>query len=264
MGQATHTPFPVCREFLPAVACHEGRYEARFAQNAQELDAILRLRFDVFNLELDEGLANSFETGRDQDEFDSICHHLAVVDTKTDHVVGCYRMQTAAMAQANRGFYSDSLFDLGDLPAPSIERSMEVGRACIAKEHRNSVVLFLLWKGLATYVARNQIRYLFGCCSLTSQDSAEGWATMRFLEDKDHIHPSFSVIPRRKVVLPTDSSRRRLSSVKELPILFRTYLRYGSKVCGPPAIDREFKTIDFFVVLDVDTLSPRVHRMFFG
>jgi putative hemolysin len=50
----------------------------------------------------------------------------------------------------------------------------------------------------------------------------------------------------------------------ELPILFKTYLRFGSKVCGPPAIDREFKTIDYLVLMDIDTLSPRVHRMFFG
>jgi putative hemolysin len=35
-------------------------------------------------------------------------------------------------------------------------------------------------------------------------------------------------------------------------------------VCGPPAIDRRFKTIDFLVLLDVAGLTPRAHRLFFG
>ena len=50
----------------------------------------------------------------------------------------------------------------------------------------------------------------------------------------------------------------------ELPSLFRTYLRYGTLVCGPPAIDREFKTIDFLVLLDSEALDPRSRALFFG
>jgi len=49
----------------------------------------------------------------------------------------------------------------------------------------------------------------------------------------------------------------------DLPQLFRIYLRYGAKVCGPPAIDRFFKTIDYLVVLDVDELDPDTHATFF-
>jgi putative hemolysin len=48
------------------------------------------------------------------------------------------------------------------------------------------------------------------------------------------------------------------------PQLFATYLRYGALVCGPPAIDREFKTIDWFVLLDTNTLDPRTFRSFFA
>jgi len=45
-----------------------------------------------------------------------------------------------------------------------LEDSIELGRACIAKAYRNSQVLFLLWKGLALYIAFNRKRFLFGCC----------------------------------------------------------------------------------------------------
>ena len=140
---------------------------------------------------------------------------------------------------------------------------MEVGRACVGREHRSTHVLFLLWKGLALYVAHNNIRYLFGCCSLTGQDPVQGWAMMRHLERKGHLHPELQVVPASRCRLPEATPSEERVEAVEIPVLFRTYLRYGSKVCGPPAIDREFRTIDYLVVLDVETLSPRTHRMFF-
>jgi hypothetical protein len=49
----------------------DGKYAVRFARNAEEIEAALKLRFEVFNLELEEGLESSFQTGRDRDEFDA-------------------------------------------------------------------------------------------------------------------------------------------------------------------------------------------------
>ena len=252
--------FPLHRELLTE-PLREGRYEVRFARNAEELDAIQRLRFEVFNLELGEGLASSFETGRDVDEFDPVCHHLMVTDLDGGDVVGCYRLQTSAMAAANRGFYSAGLFDLAALPAGALDQSIELGRACIAGSHRSSVVLFLLWKGLALYVAHNQMRYLFGCCSLTSQEPREGSEVLRYLEERGHMHPEWRVQPAAGAACPIVPVARAAAT---LPPLFRTYLRYGAGVCGPPAIDREFKTIDYLVVLDVDALSRPSFELFFG
>ncbi|MBT3605644.1 MAG: hypothetical protein HOE48_07490 [Candidatus Latescibacteria bacterium] len=50
----------------------------------------------------------------------------------------------------------------------------------------------------------------------------------------------------------------------KLPTLFKIYLDYDAKVCSLPAIDRRFKTIDFLVILDVNTLDPRIRRLYFG
>ena len=252
--------YPVHRELLTR-PLREGRYELRFARDPAELDAIQRLRFEVFNLELGEGLASSYATGRDVDEFDPVCHHLMVSDLEAGRVVGCYRLQTAAMAAANRGFYSAGLFDLSTVPPVALEMSVEVGRACIAESHRSSLVLFLLWRGLAHYVAHNQTRYLFGCCSLTSQDPREGSAVLRYLEDRGHMHPQWRLRPAAGVACPIVEG---VAPADGVPPLFRTYLRYGARVCGPPAIDREFKTIDYLVVLDVDALSRGSFRLFFG
>ena len=50
----------------------------------------------------------------------------------------------------------------------------------------------------------------------------------------------------------------------ELPKLFKTYLRIGAKICGEPVIDRQFKTIDFFVIFDITTIEHRYYQMFFS
>jgi putative hemolysin len=256
-------PYPRFRDGLPDRAIREGKYLIRFAHDREELDEALKLRFEVFNLELDEGLGSSFRTGRDLDEYDPHCHHLLIIEAESRRVVGTYRMQTGAMAAAARGFYSACEFDLSHLPLEMLEDSVELGRACVARSHRNTQVLFLLWKGLACYLAYNRKRYLFGCCSLTSQDAREGKLTADLLAREAHLHPQLRVTPNPGFeCYPPNFVVNQPQAVK-LPKLFRAYLRLGAKVCGPPAIDRSFKTIDFFVLFDVFQMKVQTHRMFF-
>src|SRR2546423_3419199 len=161
--------YPLYLDALPQVERAMGRYTLRFAQTAEELDALLRLRFEVFNLELREGLESSYLTGRDMDEFDLTCHHLIVSEKTSGAIIGTYRLRTGAMAGAGGGFYSAGEFDLARLPLDVLASAVEIGRACIAREHRNKQVLFLLWQGLAAYMTHKEKRFFFGCCSLTSQ-----------------------------------------------------------------------------------------------
>src|SRR5437868_14188731 len=85
---ATAFAYPLYLDALPRVERTMGRYALRCAQTAAELDAILRLRFEVFNLELHECLESSYRTGRDMDEFDLTCHHLVVTDTTSGAIIG--------------------------------------------------------------------------------------------------------------------------------------------------------------------------------
>lgn len=255
--------FPVALDLLPTKVLEEGRYEVRFAQSLDELDEVLRLRFEIFNLELNEGLEESFADGRDRDEFDAYCHHLIVSDRQSGAIVGTYRMQTSTMAQANIGFYSTAEFDVEALPADVIAQAVEVGRACVAKEHRNTQVLFLLWRGLALYMATNRLRYLFGCCSLTSQDVVEGRAVMHYLAEHGHLHPELTIQPQADYVCYEGNPEPDPSFPVKIPQLFRIYLRHGAKVLGPPAIDRRFKTIDFLILFDVAAMDEKRIKTFF-
>jgi putative hemolysin len=47
-----------------------------------------------------------------------------------------------------------------------------------------------------------------------------------------------------------------------VPKLLKTYLAIGARICGPPAWDREFGTIDFLTLLDLKLLSPSARNRF--
>ncbi|MGH9429531.1 MAG: hypothetical protein ACRD2L_24865, partial [Terriglobia bacterium] len=42
--------YPIFAEAIPEKELREGRYVVRFARTREELDAVLKLRFEVFNL----------------------------------------------------------------------------------------------------------------------------------------------------------------------------------------------------------------------
>jgi putative hemolysin len=150
-------------------------YATRLARNADEVRAAQALRFEVFNLELNEGLASSYATGLDTDPFDAVCDHLLVEHLPSGSIVGTYRLQTGLNAQAHRGYYCAQEFYF-DVFEPLRGHIIELGRACVHRQHRNLVVLGLLWKGIADYAKTRGGRYLIGCSSLTSQDASGGAA----------------------------------------------------------------------------------------
>lgn len=257
-------PYPAFPDRVPHDILTAGSYGLRFARTAKDLDDIQRLRFEVFNLELGEGLPESFSSGRDVDRFDAQCHHL-MVEHKDGGIVGTYRIQSAEMALAAGGFYTDGEYDLAAMPPAVLADGVELGRACVAREHRKKPVLFLLWRGLAAYMRHSAKRYLFGCCSLTSQDTALGWRTYDHLMREGHFSADCWTPTRPAFACSAPAGAWSLVDLERvtIPPLFDMYLRYGGKVCGPPALDTEFKTIDFLVVFDVEAMDPRSRAMFF-
>lgn len=234
-----------------------GHYQVRLASSDADRTAAFRLRFLVFNLELGEGLTAAYATGCDMDLFDAVCDHLIVEHTGTGMIVGTYRLQTGAMAAANAGLYCEREFECA--PYRNLRHSLvELGRACVHRQHRSTEVLHLLWRGIGQYARQWGGRYLIGCSSLTSQDPAHGAAVYRALQ-KYLVESGLRTVPQphcaMALVLPGDASNK-------IPKLLRTYLAVGAQICGPPAIDREFKTIDFLTLIDLRTLHPRVRARF--
>ena len=130
-------------------------------------------------------------------------------------------------------------------------------------EHRNFNLLHLLWRGIAQYAVARQARYLIGCSSLTSQDPVEGASMYELLRAKHLVRPELRTHPRSRIRIPGDGAVRGNASIAP-PKLLRAYLAIGAKICGPPAIDREFGTIDFLTLLDLHALPSIVRAHFFA
>jgi putative hemolysin len=172
-------------------------------------------------------------------------------------------MQTGEMAAAG-GYYCSGLFDVESLPRGIRDQAVEIGRACVAKPHRNGRVLQLLWRGLASYLEWNHKTVLFGCCSLTSQDPGYGLAVHRHLEHLGAGHKSLRVQPRSQASCLAAAAAGTLRyPTPKIPALFQAYLTLGARILGPPAIDRDFKTIDWLVLLNVAELDRLTYRAFF-
>jgi putative hemolysin len=223
------------------------------AQSTADLRAAQSLRFLVFNVELGEGLEQSYHTCRDEDAYDEVCDHLLV--ECEGEVIGTYRLQAGVSALANRGYYSEQEFDFSPFEASRGE-IVELGRACVAREHRNVIVLGLLWRGISAYARARQCRYLIGCSSLNSQDEAEGAALYHALALKHRAPFPWRTLPHA----PYACCEPAAALAPRAPKLLSAYLALGATICAPPAIDREFKTIDFLTLLDLETVAPGARR----
>lgn len=261
----------------PPIFAEIGRYRLRLAESVEDRDAACRLRFRVFNIELGEGLASSYQTGLDTDQFDLFCEHLLVEDklesNPTRRIVGTYRMQSGATAARNLGYYSEQEFNFAAYE-PLRSGILELGRASVDREHRTPEVLTLLWRGIAQYACDMGLRYLIGCSSLNTKDPADGWQMYRHLEQY-RVSSEFQTQPTAAYACPTehegadaqpspcqqDQSLPTPTPVKA-PKLLKTYLAIGARICAPPAWDREFGTIDFLTLLDLRLMSPSARNRF--
>ena len=239
------------------IRLESGDFIARLALTERERMAAYRLRFLVFNLEMNEGLESAYVDGYDKDHFDDVCDHMIVEDRRTAEVVGTYRMQMGDVAGQYFGYYSEQEFCFA--PYESMRSQIvELGRACIHREFRSSDVLHLLWRGIARYALVNGGRYMMGCCSLTSQDAEMGHAVYETLKEY-MVAPELRTVATATFALPVVMNT--MPEVKA-PKLLRAYLTIGAKICSEPAIDHAFKTIDFLTLLDLQSLHPRVAKRF--
>jgi putative hemolysin len=240
------------------ISSETGKYQVRVAQSLAEREAACRLRFRVFNIELGEGLSSSYSTGMDQDEFDLFCDHLIVMDRSRNEIVGTYRMQSGAMARRNIGYYSAREFDFSPYERVR-EEVLELGRASIDRDHRSSEVLNLLWRGIARYAQFYGLRYLIGCSSLNSQEPQPGWTVFGQLSDF-LVSSEFRTVPVPAYELPAPAQLD--NTPVKVPRLLKTYIGVGARICGVPAWDREFGTIDFLTLLDLTQVSPAAKARF--
>lgn len=233
-------------------------YSPQIVSHGPEAELALRLRYRVFAGEM--GARITAPAGRDIDEWDAYCRHLMVRDDSNGDVVGTYRIFPPEAARRLGRSYSSTEFDLANLRsiAPSL---VEVGRSCVDPAHRNGAVLGQLWSGLARYLLESGHRYLGGCASIYLDEGEENAARVVRKALSEHAGPpELSVVPRT----PWDYRRYTAEGRTVVPPLLRAYLKLGAKVLGEPSYDPEFNTADLYILLDSQTIDPRVIKRFFG
>jgi putative hemolysin len=251
---------------------HKETDDAHFAIDITKdpalIDQAFSLRYQVFNIELGEGLESSHATQRDTDQYDEFCDHLVVIDKNKNLVVGTYRIMPYQQAVNNKGFYSETEFDLSNV-YKNMQDSAEMGRCCVHKDYRNGMVMNLLWYGLANYMELNNINYLFGCTSLNKGDGSEVASLIyKVCETVDALAgKEFSITPQPGFAVEGFDKHMQLPEAngnpkRLLPSIMRGYLTVGVKICGEPAYDPEFDVIDFFTIFDFRGINRAARRFF--
>ncbi len=229
----------------------------QYGRSEADIRAAQKLRWRVFVEEMGARL-NSPEAGVDQDRFDALCDHLLVRDTRSNEVVGTYRIVNAAQAERAGGFYSDSEFDLSRL-AHLRSQIMEVGRACVHPDYRSGAVIAALWSGLADYIQRHGVQYLMGCASISMADGGHAAASIYRQLHEAHAAPAeWRVFPH----CPLPLTQLEDHSLAEVPPLIKAYLRVGAYLCGAPAWDPDFNTADCLLLLPTARMDHRYSRHF--
>lgn len=237
------------------------KYKVEIAQSSSQIEEALRLRYKVFYNELNRNF--QFEGKKDKDLYDEQSHHLLVIEKETEEIIGTYRLQTYDQAMAGHGFVSSKRFILEDLPESVQMKSFEVGRVCIHPDHRGGRVLYLLWKGLAGYLKYFNLRYLFGYATFGNQDAKKATQIYQYISQHNYLHPDYKIRVKNEYKLQLENGSTETEEII-IPPLLQNYLDVGTKICSEPAYDSNLDLNYFFILLDVESISDRTRKMFFG
>ena len=237
------------------------KYLVKIAESEFEVNEALELRYRVFSNELHRKF--DFSDKLDYDQFDDQCHHLLVINKEANSVIGTYRLQTYDQAVSGNGFVTAKRYAMENIPEEILKKAFEVGRVCIHPDHRSGRVLFLLWKGLASYLNYYSLEYLFGHSALDTDDPVVAMNTYNYLlknnlvneELQVPVYPKYSINP-----LNGSGGNEEI----DMPSLFKNYLDVGTRVCSKPAYDSKLNIFYFFILLDIKSIDDRTKKMFFG
>jgi len=242
--------------FVP-ILVENPRYILKTVDEASELRDVMKLRSKIFS---EEYGAQTSTPGFDVDDFDFQCDHLIIKEKSTNRIIGTYRMLCSRFVDQ---FYSQSEFEL-DAFINSPGTKLELGRACIAPEHRRGATLSLLWRGIARYASETCSDYLFGCSSIKTTSPEQAKQLHESLKSKGMLSSDWNITPNEAYRIKNFASitSGTDSPPVGIPALLQSYLNAGAKIHGEPALDRDFNCIDLFTVLKLSELN-QTHEKFY-
>ncbi len=257
---------------------------------AEQAPAILReigrLREETFRA-VGEGTGHPI----DLDEYDDYYHHLFLWNSDSREIVAAYRLGATdeiIPQRGLRGLYTYSLFRYRRKLVDRIQPALEMGRSFVRISYQKSYTpLLMLWKGIATYVARNpRYHMLFGPVSISDNyGTSSRNLLMAFLEINNFAPELARLVKARTPVrqpflrkLRDREMRTVVESVEDvdsliadietnmkgMPILLKQYLKLGGKLLGFN-IDPAFHyVLDGLILVDLLETDDRILRRYMG
>lgn len=225
----------------------------------------------------------------DLDEFDNYYKHLFVWDKDKECIAGAYRIGEGDVLFKNfgaKGFYTAQLFKIKKRFYPVLYNSIELGRSFININYqRKPYSLMLLWKGIHTYLQKNEGRfqYMFGPVSISNSYSKLSIELIiNFLLEhhqnkllSNHVVPKNPYKEKSKLEGKLLLKQKSAKTIKELdmlieeiegnnmkvPVLIKKYLSLnGTFLCFN--VDKNFNdSVDGFLVVEISKIPQNAFDM---
>ena len=147
-------------------------------------------------------------------------------------------------------------YDLSSLMNGHKYEILEATRAVIAPEHRNAVVINLLWQGIVAYAQKYNLRFVIGTMSFLGTDPLVYSEAASYLYHYYRMPDEIMVRPLKNghdyyhEIIPK-CRLDRAAAIRQLPPLLRGYLGIGAQTCDGFYIDRDLKTVETLAILDM-------------
>ena len=198
----------------------------------------------------------------DVDYFDKFCDHLVVIDTSKskNFVVGTYRLLIKSKEKSLEKFYTETEFNISKLKKANL-KILEVGRSCVHSDYRDGTIIRLLWKGLASYILEQNIKFIIGCASFNTRKIRDINQHLSYLQHY-HLAPvrfrSYPLFSKSIVWKNVKKSKiNKVKIFKELPPLIKAYIRAGAWIGKGAVIDKSFGSIDVCILLKVENIRKK-------
>lgn len=237
----------------------KGRYTARLAENAQDVQAAQALRYRAFRA------TSEAQSGVDHDRFDESCAHVLVEETRSGQLVACFRLLPLSAGHEIERSYSAQFYELSvlhDFAGPMVE----MGRFCIHPDWTDPDILRVAWGAMTRFVDENGVEMLFGCSSFHGTEADAYMDAFALLKER-HLAPK-RFLPRVKAPKVFRFAQRlrsrspdRKNAMLRMPPLLKTYLVMGGWVSDHAVVDHDMNTLHVFTGLEIKAIPPSRARL---
>lgn len=235
----------------------KNNFKVKLVENDDELYAVRKLRYEELVLLHRDASEISFEQSfTDEDRY---CDNLIVVDTTNGKVVGSYRFITTETLKHIDGFYSEWGFNVEDIKKQPY-KVMELGKAAVHKDYRNSIVVRLMFQGALRFAQEHNVRMMFGIITLPFMENDDLLNLMSYLyhnyPSKDPTLQPYALEPSIAMDTLPYEQVDVLKAKRQVPPILKAYLSMGcmfAKSACPR--NKLLHHVDMLIMLDLENVN---------